>query len=383
MNIRLSTIRNAIFVFLLASVLPGMAFATVHIVNVVDFAFRDADNDSQTTIQVGDTVRWVNAAGGAFHDVTSNSGAWAPPPTSPQFTFEVTFNDPGIFDYFCTVHPFMTGAVTVQGAGSAELDLQSVAATNGSYAPGDLLTIATTIMNSGTAGSGAFSINYYASTDNVIDAADNLLGSANINDLAMGATLNHQAMVVVPESVPAGAYFIGAIISFTDNNTADNSNFDATTVTFLGLFFINAGLNDAWVHEGAPLQGFFFTVFPDLGFFFLSWFTFDSVPPDQSVVAVFGAADQRWVTGLAAYSGDSVTISVELTSGGVFNSSDPLAVQEPDYGTITIVFINCNEALLTYNFPSLGLSGQMTLTRAVTDNVALCDALNAELQMMQ
>ena len=68
-------------------------------------------------------------------------------------------------------------------------------------------------------------------------------------------------------------------------------------------------------------------------------------------------------------------MEVELTSGGIFNASDPLATQSPGYGTITIVFINCNEALLTYNFPSLGLSGQMTLTRALTDNVALCLAL--------
>ncbi|MFB3082440.1 MAG: hypothetical protein ACE1Z4_03140, partial [Gammaproteobacteria bacterium] len=176
--------------------------------------------------------------------------------------------------------------------------------------------------------------------------------------------------------VVAGEYFIGAIITFTDSNAADNSNFDATTVSFLGLFFINAGLNDAWVHDGAPFQGFFFTVFPELGFFFLAMFTFDSVPPGPSVPpAVFGAVDQRWVSGVSAYSGNSVTISVELTSGGIFNSSDPLATQESGYGTITIVFINCNEALLTYDFPSVGLSGEMTLTRVVTDNVALCQEL--------
>ena len=139
---------------------------------------------------------------------------------------------------------------------------------------------------------------------------------------------------------------------------------------------INAGLNDAWVSADAPFQGFFFTVFPDLGFFFLSWFTFDSDPPGSSVSAEFGAPDQRWVTGLGAFSGNSVTLNVELTSGGVFNGSNPLASQESGYGTITIVFNSCNEAVLTYNFPSAGLSGQMTLKRVVTDNVALCEALS-------
>lgn len=103
------------------------------------------------------------------------------------------------------------------------------------------------------------------------------------------------------------------------------------------------------------------------------------MPPGPGVPpAVFGATDQRWITGLGAYSGDRVTLNVELTSGGIFNASEPLATQAPGYGTITIVFLNCNEAVLTYNFPSVGLSGQMTLTRAVPDNVALCEALNTQ-----
>ncbi len=138
---------------------------------------------------------------------------------------------------------------------------------------------------------------------------------------------------------------------------------------------INAGMNDAWVSADAPFQGFFFTVFPDLGFLFLSWFTFDSVAPDASVTASFGAPDQRWVTGLGAYTGNTVTLNVELTSGGIFNAAEPLATQDTGYGTITIVFISCNEAILTYDFPSVGLSGEMTLTRVVDDNVALCEAL--------
>ena len=142
------------------------------------------------------------------------------------------------------------------------------------------------------------------------------------------------------------------------------------------VFAINAGLNDAWVSDGAPFQGFFFTVFPDLEFFFLSWFSFDSVPPGNGIPAVFGASDQRWVTGGGYYSGKSVTINVELTSGGIFNGSDPLAAQQPGYGTITIVLNHCNDAVLTYDFPAAGLSGQMTLTRVLPDNVALCQALS-------
>jgi hypothetical protein len=138
---------------------------------------------------------------------------------------------------------------------------------------------------------------------------------------------------------------------------------------------INPGMNDAWVSADAPLQGFFFTVFPDISFFFLSWFTFDSEPPAGGA-ATFGANDQRWVTGGGVYSGHTVTVNVELTSGGIFNASEPMATQTPGYGTITIEFVSCNEATLSYDFPSVGLSGQMTLTRAVTDNVALCESMS-------
>lgn len=356
--------------------MPFFAQAAVFDVTVGDNFF----SPSELTIQAGDTVRWINAAGGAPHNVVSNDNRWEPSPTASSFQFELVFNDPGEFPYNCTLHFGMDGTITVQGGASAELALQSVNAVDGSYAPGDVLTIDSTIMNSGSAGSGAFSISYFASTDNNIDPGDRLLGSANIADIAMGATLNHQAMVAIPESVPAGDYFVGAILAYADANIENNTNFDAATITFIGPFFINAGLNDAWVSADAPFQGLFFTVFPDLSLFFLSWFTFDSVVPGGPSVAVFGAVDQRWVTASGFYAGDTVTLSAELTSGGIFNGSVPSATQQPGYGTITIVFIDCNTAILTYNFPSVGLSGQTTLNRVVTDNVPLCEMLNAELQ---
>lgn len=178
------------------------------------------------------------------------------------------------------------------------------------------------------------------------------------------------------ESGDTSAWSVTSPNTFVTSISSSNPNVRFEIVTDTSDFLINAGLNDAWVSADAPFQGFFFTVFPDTNFFFLSWFTFDSEPP-TSGSAVFGAIDQRWVTGGGIFSGDSVTINVELTSGGLFNASDPVAVQQPGYGTITVKIINCNEAMLSYNFPSLGLSGSMTLTRVLTDNVALCETLAA------
>jgi plastocyanin len=393
-------LRTAALAGVLLLYLPLAATAAVHEVTVNNNFFSPAN----LTIQVGDTVRWTNSTG-VTHNITA--AGFQNQPSASSFTHEVTFNSPGTFQYQCTLHGGMNGSITVEGqAQTAELAVTAFNAENGSFAAGQEITLDTTIQNSGDADSGAVTLDYYAmpaeqAANQSTQSADQpgsgksgtglksipngafLLGSANIANIGMGSSVNHQAMVEVPDTISPGTYIIGVTLNFSDGNAANNDRTDPTAVTLLGVFVINAGLNDAWVNADAPFQGFFFTVFPDLSLFFAAWFTFDSVVPDGSATAVFGAPDLRWVTASGFYSGDSVTLNVELTTGGIFNDSDPEAEQTPNYGTITIKFLNCNEAEVTYNFPSLGLSGQMILTRVVGDNIPLCEALNAELQAMQ
>jgi len=69
---------------------------------------------------------------------------------------------------------------------------------------------------------------------------------------------------------------------------------------------------------------------------------------------------------------------VELTLGGIFDSTDPPVEQEFYYGAITIVFHDCNKATLTDNFPGLRLSGTIELTHVTPNNIALCEALNSQ-----
>ena len=72
----------------------------------------------EITIQVGTTVIWSNDDTAA-HTVTSGSINAGPTAVfdSGLFMggdiFEFTFNDIGTFDYFCMVHPWMTGIVNV------------------------------------------------------------------------------------------------------------------------------------------------------------------------------------------------------------------------------------------------------------------------------
>lgn len=245
-------------------------------------------------------------------------------------------------------------------------------------------TSTVTAVNSGTynPGTGQFTLNVdFSYTINGSTASEpgvTLTGTAVYQAAADFATPTGNAYfdnVVKPQAQAAGA---ASAVFMTATGMLTNLGFPInTTVVALdtGGVTINAGMNDAWVSDDAPFQGLFFTVYEDLKLLFLSWFTFDSVPPGGAA-ATFGAKDQRWVTGAGFFNGNSVTVNVELTSGGIFNGSVPAATQQPGYGTITIVFLSCNEAILTYNFPGVGLSGQMTLKRVVNDNVALCEMLS-------
>ncbi|HHC07621.1 MAG TPA: hypothetical protein ENK55_02750, partial [Actinobacteria bacterium] len=72
------------------------------------------------TIPAGGTVRWVNG-GSQPHDATSGvdptpDGAWASPQLAPGESWSRTFDAPGTYPYFCTLHPtLMPGTVVVEG----------------------------------------------------------------------------------------------------------------------------------------------------------------------------------------------------------------------------------------------------------------------------
>lgn len=137
-------------------------------------------------------------------------------------------------------------------------------------------------------------------------------------------------------------------------------------------FTINPGLNDAWGVEGVPNQGVFITMYEKLGLAFFAMFTYDSVMP-VSNTATLGASDQRWLTALGTILGNTISANVELTTGGIFDSSDPTPTQDTSYGTMSVEFHDCYRGTLTYNMPGPGLSGEMKLFRFVYDNVPSCE----------
>ncbi len=66
------------------------------------------------TVNAGTTVTWKNDDS-SFHLVASKTeGIFASDLISQKKTFEHTFAEPGSYDYYCSLHPWMTGTVMVK-----------------------------------------------------------------------------------------------------------------------------------------------------------------------------------------------------------------------------------------------------------------------------
>jgi hypothetical protein len=141
-------------------------------------------------------------------------------------------------------------------------------------------------------------------------------------------------------------------------------------------FQINAGIADAWYDPATDGQGFLITVFPDIEQIFLAWFTYDTQRPPEDVEAHLGEPGHRWLTAQGPYTDDTAELTLHLTAGGVFDAANPPATTDPQgYGTLTLQFADCENAVATYEIPSLNRSGQIPLQRITDARVALCQSL--------
>ncbi len=140
---------------------------------------------------------------------------------------------------------------------------------------------------------------------------------------------------------------------------------------------INEGMNAAWFNAALAGQGFYFNVYPDIKKVFFSWFTFDSERPPAGTEAIVGEPGHRWLTGLGPFDGNSATIDVSVTTGGVFDSGTPKASTEIN-GRITVEFSDCRNAVVKYDLPQIAAKGEIPVKRIVEDGVPLCESLSGQ-----
>ena len=96
--------------FICSWLLSGCQISNLTETRIIDFEFEKIE------ITSGTTVRWINDDD-KFHTVTEGnppiSGEWESPFIGTGDQFEYQFKKAGSFAYWCRVHPFMTGTVTV------------------------------------------------------------------------------------------------------------------------------------------------------------------------------------------------------------------------------------------------------------------------------
>jgi len=142
---------------------------------------------------------------------------------------------------------------------------------------------------------------------------------------------------------------------------------------------LNSGFNDAWYNPDTSGQGFFISVFPNLGVASLAWFTYDTDLPEEGATANLGDPGHRWLTAVGPTEGNYVLMNIEMTSGGLFDSATEIQRTDPpgSDGTITLTFDSCNSGTVEYDIPSINRQGIIPIQRVADDNIALCEALNS------
>jgi plastocyanin len=109
-HIRLAT-ALAIAVTVMAGGPTTSAQAADSEVKIGNFTFAP----QRITVKAGTTVIWINEDD-IPHTVASSSKLFKSKALDSEDKFSFTFTTPGTYEYFCSLHPHMTGAIVVEPA---------------------------------------------------------------------------------------------------------------------------------------------------------------------------------------------------------------------------------------------------------------------------
>ena len=110
-HIRVAT-ALAVAVFAVATALPA---ASAHVaeteVKIDNFAFAP----QRVVVKAGTTVIWINNDD-IPHTVASSAKLFKSNALDTKDKFSFTFTTAGAYEYFCSLHPHMTGTIVVEAA---------------------------------------------------------------------------------------------------------------------------------------------------------------------------------------------------------------------------------------------------------------------------
>jgi hypothetical protein len=130
----------------------------------------------------------------------------------------------------------MVSAVPIQ-IRQPDLTITALSAPTG--AAGHPLAIANTVRNvaSAPAAAGASRIDFYLSTDNVLDGGDRLLGSRNVAGLAALTSLPATTVLTIPADVTQGNYYVIAVAD-AGNQVAESDETNNTIVSATPILIV-------------------------------------------------------------------------------------------------------------------------------------------------
>jgi plastocyanin len=110
-NICVATVL-AVAVFAVAATFPAASTQAADIeVKIDNFAFAP----QRVTMKAGTTVTWINDDD-VPHTVASSIKVFKSSALDTKDKFSFTFATPGTYEYFCSLHPHMTGTIVVEAA---------------------------------------------------------------------------------------------------------------------------------------------------------------------------------------------------------------------------------------------------------------------------
>ncbi|MBK7404508.1 MAG: hypothetical protein IPJ41_07690 [Phycisphaerales bacterium] len=195
------------------------------------YSLSSAANDVGTAFQVTGVPSWLTAnrtygqiwtSNSVTLSVNSNANGLGLGTYNANVVFDDCFNGQGAY----------TRAVQLN-VQAPDLAVVSVDVGNGTYNPGDVISVTGQYKNNGNLPTGNFHADFYASDNTFISTLDTFLGTRNYSSIAAGGTLNFGAHNFTLPCLPAKPYYIGVIVTVTgDADTSDNTGYDATPITY-------------------------------------------------------------------------------------------------------------------------------------------------------
>jgi plastocyanin len=116
-NVILSVLFLVAILALETSNLSAPARAADATVTIDNFTFEP----QRLTVRAGTTVTWVNQDD-IPHTLASTAKIFKSKALDTDDKFSFTFATPGVYDYFCSMHPHMTGTIVVESGKASAID---------------------------------------------------------------------------------------------------------------------------------------------------------------------------------------------------------------------------------------------------------------------